>query len=358
MPHLVVALSPHGYGHASMTAPVVARLREMIPDLRLTLHTSISREWLATRYAEPFAVTGEIADFGLVMHSASEIDLIVSAGAYRRQLVDWNKLVELEAGRLSVLSPDLLLANVPHLTLAGAALAKIPAVALSCLNWAEIYAAYFQNEPEAEEIIGRIRAAYNSARCFIRPAPALPMPGLRDVRDVGPLARLGPKQSHELRRNLGLVDGERVGLVALGGIATRLPIEDWPVHSGWRWLTPPEWRVSRADCRDWTASGMSFAAILRSVDVVVTKVGYGTFTEAVCNGQPLLFADRPDWPETPFLSAWLFAQGRGAVIGPEKLANGDFAFELKELMNLPSKIPPIPSGINEAADIIAEMIRN
>jgi hypothetical protein len=326
--------------------------------LRITLHTAIARDWLATRYAEPFDLTGEIADFGLIMHSAAEIDLPASAAAYRRQLAEWDALVELEAKRLAALSPDLVLANIPHLTLAGAALAGIPSVALSCLNWAEIYAAYFHAKPEAEEIIERIRSAYNSARCFIRPAPALPMPGLHAVRDVGPLAKLGPKRSDELRRNLGLAPGERVGLVALGGIATRLPIEDWPVHSGWRWLTPPEWRVSRTDCHDWTASGMSFDAIMRSVDVVVTKVGYGTFTEAACNGQPVLFADRPDWPETPYLSRWLFKEGKGVAISPRQLADGDFALDLASLMNLPNKALPIPNGIEQASEMIAEMIRN
>jgi hypothetical protein len=340
-----------------MTAPVAARLREIIPDLRLTLHTSIARDWLATRYDEPFALSGEIADFGLLMHSAAEIDLAASAMAYRRQLEKWDDLVELEAKRLLALSPDLVLANVPHLTLAGAALAKIPSIALSCLNWAEIYAAYFQTEPEAEEIIGRIRGAYNSARCFIRPAPALPMPGLRDVRDVGPLARLGPKRSEELRRNIGLNAGEKVGLVAMGGIATRLPIENWPRHPGWRWLTPPEWRVSRPDCHDWNLSGMSFDAILRSVDLVLTKVGYGTFTEAACNGQPILFADRPDWPETPYLAKWLREEGRGLAISSQQLESGDFASSLIELMNLPNKTPPFPSGIDQASQIIAEMIR-
>jgi hypothetical protein len=182
------------------------------------------------------------------------------------------------------------------------------------------------------------------------------MPGLQALRDVGPLAALGPKKRGELRRNAGLSEGERVGLVALGGIATRLPVEDWPEHAGWRWLVAPEWGVKRPDCLDWTASGMSFGEVLRSVDAVITKVGYGTFTEAACNNVPVLFADRPDWPETPHLSRWLLENARGAAISPEALAGGDFASELAGLMAMAEFDPPPPSGVDEAAAIISQML--
>ena len=58
-PHLLVALTPHGFGHAAMTAPVVDELRRRLPQLRLTLQTAIPRTWLASRYREPFELIPE-----------------------------------------------------------------------------------------------------------------------------------------------------------------------------------------------------------------------------------------------------------------------------------------------------------
>ncbi|TAN60870.1 MAG: hypothetical protein EPN20_13195, partial [Magnetospirillum sp.] len=48
-PHLWLALSPHGFGHAAMTAPVVTELRRRRPGLRLTIQTGVPRAFLESR---------------------------------------------------------------------------------------------------------------------------------------------------------------------------------------------------------------------------------------------------------------------------------------------------------------------
>jgi hypothetical protein len=37
----------------------------------------------------------------------------------------------------------------------------------------------------------------------------------------------------------------------------------------------------------------------------VAKPGYGLFCEAAAAGTPVIYTARPDWPETPYLTAWL-----------------------------------------------------
>ncbi len=62
---------------------------------------------------------------------------------------------------------------------------------------------------------------------------------------------------------------------------------------------------------------MSVPELLASADLVITKPGYGTFVEAACHGVPVLYLERPDWPEAPALCDWLEAQGAG-----ERLSSG------------------------------------
>src|SRR5690606_32411288 len=104
------------------------------------------------------------SDVGLVMNSAFDIDFDASAGVYRRLHADWDTRVDRAAQRLRRLSPDLVLADVPYLTLAAAQRAGIAAVALCSLNWADIYRHYFADDPTAAQVLGHMEAAYNSAR--------------------------------------------------------------------------------------------------------------------------------------------------------------------------------------------------
>ena len=55
---------------------------------------------------------------------------------------------------------DIVLADVPYLTLAAASRASIPAAALCSLNWADIYRHYFNNRTEAGKILAEMESAY------------------------------------------------------------------------------------------------------------------------------------------------------------------------------------------------------
>lgn len=237
--HLLTAITPHGFGHAAQVAPVLNALRRKLPELELTLLTTVPRAFLQGRIQGDFTLIEEAPDFGLVMHSAIAIDVDASAAAYRELHGDWGRHLAREVERLRGLAPDLVLADVPYLTLAAAAGADIPALALCSLNWADIYRHYFAARPEAPQVLACMEAAYLGARAFVCPEPAMPMPFLDNRIAIGPIATHGRAGPEELRTRLpaDAADG-RVILVAPGGVQTRFPIEDWPtgrggVYTGW-----------------------------------------------------------------------------------------------------------------------------
>ena len=151
-PHLVAAISPHGFGHAAQTAPVLNALRARVPDLRLTLRTTVPRDLLAARVRGPWDYEPVASDFGMVMASALDIQVDASADAYARLHDRWEEEVEREAAALAALDPDLVLCNVPYLPLAAAARLGIPAIALCSLNWADVYMHYCGARPAAAAV--------------------------------------------------------------------------------------------------------------------------------------------------------------------------------------------------------------
>lgn len=352
MPRLLVAISAHGFGHLAQTAPVLNALRRRMPELELVLRTTLPRDRLADRIAGPFELMAHQDDFGMVQRSALEVDRAASLERYVRFHHNFAERVSAVAAELAAVRVDRVLADVPYLTLAAAAEAGIPAVAMCSLNWAAIYTHYAGGP---DRITDEIVAAYERADCFLRPVPSMPMPELQNVTEIGPVGEVAPADRTRLTDVLGLAPGERVALVALGGIPHRVPIEDWPVGGRWRWLVPAAWQVEHPNALAQEQTGMSFRELLASCDALITKPGYGSFVEAAAAGRPVLFAGRPDWPEAPFLEQWLATVANCRQVSAEQLDAGALQPLLDDLMARAPKPGVLLSGVEQAAALLAGM---
>ena len=355
-PHLWLALSPHGYGHAAMTAPVIGALRRLRPDLRLTIQTGVPRAFLETRYGTDFAYVPEIPDFGLKMLSSTQVDLEASAQGYKDLHADWPKVVEREAERLRQAAPDLVLANVPYVTMAAAALAGIPILALSSLQWVDIYRRYLGHRPEADKIAAQMAAAYNSAAAFLRVTPAMDMPSLSNLVEIGAVGACGTPRRDQLRWALGVEEGVRIGLIAFGGIDHGLDLSSWPVLPGWIWLSSLAVPEACAHLKPWQSAGLSFSDVLASSDVLVTKPGYGSFVEAALTGVPVLYHPRPDWPESPALDHWLCSHTKAMAVEIESLLGSGLEAQLRKLFSLEVQPLAMVEGNDQAAFILDQAL--
>jgi hypothetical protein len=348
--HLFVDISGHGFGHLAITAPVLDALAEMTPDLRLTVRSALPAARLAQRIAPRFAHIAAASDFGYVMHDALTIDHAASAAAYRAAHAGWPQRVAAEADFLDRLRPDAVLTSVAYLPLAGAATRGIPALAICSLNWAELFAHYFGHEPWAVAIHAEMLAAYRAAQAFVRITPAMAMADLGNTQDVGPVARQGRRHDLDLA-------GDKAVLIGLGGIAHHLPVDRWPRLAGIRWLVPAAWRCRHPDAVALESFGLNFTDLLCSVDAIVTKPGYGTFTEAACNGTPVLWQRRADWPEQECLIDWLQGNARCLEVDAGRLESGSLGAALNELWAQPTAPIPTWNGAREAAALVARLTR-
>ena len=355
-PHLFVDISSHGFGHLAQTAPVLNALAQHCPDLKLTIRCGLTLEKLRTRLHCDFAHLACRSDFGFVMHDAVRIDLEATANAYRAQHADWVKRVADEAALLGHLQPDLVLTDVAYLPLAGAAQIGIPSLSMCSLNWADLFAHFFVHEDWAETIHAEMIAAYRSAECFLRLTPAMPMPDLPRRKAIAPVSACGTERRALLSERLNTAPTEKRVLIAFGGFDKDLALESWPQREGLRWLIPQSWLVRRADMNAFEPLGLHFTDLLCSVDAVLTKPGYGTFTEAACNGIPVLYIRRDDWPEQDCLIDWLQRNACCAEISESELASGRLHEALEKLWQQPAVQPLAPASALEAANYLAERL--
>ena len=349
MTYIFVDISSHGFGHLAQVAPVLNELARLLPEIRLTVRSGLPIEKLRRRIHGAFEHIAERSDFGFVMLDAVSVDTEATARAYRDQHALWPQHVTDEAAFLTRLKPDLVLTDVAYLPLAGAAQANIPSLSMCSLNWADLFDHFFGKQSWASPIHRQMLDAYNSAECFLRLTPAMPMTGLRQTRAIAPVAALGINRRTELNDRLSCPESERLVLVAFGGIDMSLQVEHWPVTPGVRWLIPQSWLVRRDDMSPFEPLGMNFTDLLCSVDAVLTKPGYGTFTEAACNGTPVLYLRREDWPEQDCLIEWLHRHSCCAELSEAELVTGQFNECLDALLGRPRPPTPEPEGAHQAA---------
>ena len=346
MPHLVVSITGHGFGHVAQTAPILNLLLKRMPELHLTIRSDVPLPYLRSRIHVPFEHLPGAGDIGMVMSSALDVLGPESLAAYRALHADWDGRVAAEARQLSELGADLVLSNVGYLPLAGAQRAGIANVALCSLNWFDIYRHYCGDDTIAAQIF----TCYTNADGFLRATPGMTMSNLPNLVAVAPIAAVGNDRRNELDRYLKLSKEERLVLVSMGGIASRVPIERWPRIDGVRWLVQESWQVAHPDAVVLESLPFSFSDLLASSDVLLCKPGYGSFAEAACSDTPVLYVNRSDWPEAPALIEWLQLNGVCREISRKQLESGDIVPDLSSLLAAPTVNLPAANGAAQVVD--------
>ena len=378
---LRVDISAHGFGHLAQVAPVLNALAAGTPDLdaarleapvfrvsgrevsglelpgpdahprdpqglEISVQSALPRQRLATRLRCPFTHLARATDLGMAMRDALNVEIDESLQAHLDFHADWEDRVAAEAAQLREDGVDAVLSDVSYLALAAAAAAGIPAVALSSLHWAGVFEHYCGDRPGAAAVLEDMNAAYAGARAFLRLTPAMPMPGLANAVDVGPVADAGRERRAELRDALGLSSSVRLVLVSLGGLPFQLDFTNWPRLKGVFYLA--QRGGAHPQLLDFGSLGWAFPELLAASDVLLTKPGYGSFVEAATAGVAVLSLPRRDWPEEPHLSDWLDTHGRLCWVERSDLTAGTFGPELEALLGAPRPPRVAPTGVAEA----------
>lgn len=308
MPHLVSSISAHGFGHMAITAPVLEELHARMPECEVTISTDIPESALRSRVRCAFEVAPNELDFGLRMNRDLSVNVEKTLSDYAALHRHWDAVVGRRAEWLSRVRCDLLLSSISCLDIAAAARAGIPAVAVSPLNWADLYRYYAPDTAQCRAACERMVEAYNQAEVFLAPQPCMPMPNFNNVEVIPPVAQLGRDRRSLIRDVFDLGDDTRLTLLALGGQEASMHVDHLPIIEGMNWLVDEKWGFRRDDILCANDTGLAFPDLLASSDLLVGKPGYGAFAEAARLGKPVVYMRRPDWPEELFLIEWLQRQ--------------------------------------------------
>ncbi len=359
MKHLLVDISGHGFGHLAQVAPTLNALGLREIDIHVTLRTSLPENLLRSKISLQFDYVRMELDKGMIMNDAIGVNQQASYNWYQQFHDKYEQKLSEQTQLLETLKPDLLFADIPYISLDAAHFLGIPSIALCSLNWADIFYSYCKHQAKSEIIYKQILAAYNKADSFLQPMPSMDMPEVTNGKAIGPISLHGNR--HRLAAYTQSTDREKnrekFVLVSLGGIDTQLAIEILPVIENVNWIVPNTMTSTRKDILPQSIFQIPYIDLVSSVDLILTKTGYGTMVEAVTHQIPVLCIERPDWPEESNLFAWCKKHGYFESVTRDQLTQKVFPQRVKTLLATSWDKPAIKAnGAQQAADILYQYL--
>jgi hypothetical protein len=361
MPLIWAAISGHGFGHAAQVVPVLNALGRLVPSLRVLLRTTVPPAFFKGRLTIPWETSPVQQDVGCIQNGPMTIDVEATWHEHQRFHRTWDDRRQTEVEAMRAAAPNVVLADTPYLALAAGKAAGIPTVALANFTWDLILSEYpAPSSVDRRILIQSIRQAYAQADLALRITPAPKLESFRRVIDIGPIAEPALSAREQLAEHLGLAPGEHTVLVGFGGIPLdSLPFDRLESLTGYRLLfdgsIPPHSRrfVSTSSLP------FSFKTLMASVDIIMTKPGYGTLVEAVALRTPMVYVRRYNFADEQPLVDYLHRYGRGVELSMDDFVKGQWAAALQKVGDLPAPTAtPSPSGAEEAAVHLARYLRS
>mmetsp|Transcript_46408 Transcript_46408/g.148788 ORF Transcript_46408/g.148788 Transcript_46408/m.148788 type:complete len:787 (-) Transcript_46408:1987-4347(-) len=180
------------------------------------------------------------------------------------------------------------------------------------------------------------------------------MPSFRDVQDVPLVVRRARRTRSEVRAALGLEPSRRVVLYQFGGQDASWKLPEDALPAGWTCLIASK-------CGDAAALPPNFIRVgaeeytpdlVNACDCVLGKIGYGTASESLAHGVPLVFIRRTYFNEEPFLRKLLELHSCQVEMSRRDFFEGNWGPYLERALEL----APSYSGSLEGGKVVAEAV--
>jgi hypothetical protein len=352
-PTIYIAITNHGFGHATRTAAVAATIQKLFPEVLLIMVTTAPR-WLLECYIEgEFIHRPRAYDLGVVQSDSLTMDK--DATLYKLLEIEKNKnsLIASEVNFIRQNRVNLILADVPFLAAPIANAANVPCWMMTNFGWDFIYRDW---GGEFIAIADWISECYSKCERTFRLPFYEPMSAFSNISDVG-LTGGSPRYSNEeMYSSLNInTPKEKTVLLTFGGLGLQqFPYENLTNFPDWQFITfdnsAPELsnliKITDRKCRP--------VDIMPVCGQVISKPGYGTFSEAAKLDMPITTVTRDNFAEAAYLIKGISNCVQHKILAPEELFESNWDF-LNQPFNQPSQAEKIAKDGNE---VIAQSIIN
>lgn len=345
-PILYVAITNHGFGHATRTASVAATIQQLCPEILLIMVTTAPR-WLLESY-----ITGDFIhrprafDIGVIQADSLTMDKAATLEKLQQIRTQQRSLVAGEVNFIRQNRVGLILADIPPLAAVIGKTSGVPCWMMSNFGWDFIYQAW---DDEFGEIADWLGDCYSQCDRLFRLPFHEPMTAFKTITDVGLTGGSPRYQPDELRSNWDITTPiAQTVLLTFGGLGLQqIPYENLTHFPDWQFITFDSSAPDLANLLKITDRKYRPVDFMPICGRVVSKPGFSTFAEAVKLGVPIVSMTRDDFAESTFLIEGITNYSQHQIVTSAEFFQGNWDF-LNQSPQPPQQSQPIAIDGNEA----------
>ncbi|WP_078129254.1 sugar kinase [Leptospira alexanderi] len=333
-------VSGHGFGHISRSMEIILHLLRSFPDLEIDLVTvrekflntlSLSEE--DSTNLKRLQVRKKVVDVGMIQKDSLSIDIRATEEKLKEFDLKKQYIQISEIDSCLDFETELIISDSASLPFMVADKIKIPSLFVGNFTWDFIYSGYTKESPVFERTAKKLYEEYYHATFGLLLPFACPAPSLPEQKQIGLVGRR-PHLNKEAAKELFQLPKDKIHLLfsfgAYGVETSRFHWEQFDPEKYTIVLSGTDFDLTQIPEKQKDSivqfSGIHYPDLLTACDYVITKPGYGIMSESVYAKTPLLYTDRGNFPEIPYLHRSLNEEIPSAYISNEELFS--FRFDL------------------------------
>lgn len=281
-------ISDHGYGHASRS---IATIRRVLKNMDVEVYVNCSYALsFVKKSLESFDERVKFRDvgndFGLITSDNFSIQMEETEERLESWIGSWDEYIGREKKFSEERNVDLIISDVPPQPFEVADELGINSLLISNFTWHEIYEDLFSGRKFSD-----IEDAYRKADLGLLIPFSTGCDPVKNTKEIDLVTRKPTRTKKEIRNELGAKENETLvyfglGKSYFGDNSIDVDKENFSllVGSHNESVENPDYRIPK-----YVTESQNY---IEAADLVVTKFGYSTISEAVYSRKPLLVASR------------------------------------------------------------------
>ena len=328
-------------------------MKASCPELTVYVRSTVP-EWLFEHPLYSVQQSKQSLDAGVIQQDSLQMELQLTLAACKAIHAEAPGLIEEEIAFIKKRKISLIVGDVPPLCFEIAARLGVPSVAIANFSWSGIYRGFLQALPEFRPLIEEMENFYRKTTLAL----SLPYDCGMDifpVRETIPfITRSSALDPGEARDRLGLPRSATVVLLSFGGHGfERFPLESLLRQTEFFFITTGQGLRKERNLLILPHAQRNYLELVRACDVIVSKPGYGIVADVIRHQIPLLYTDRGDFAEYPYLVKTLEDCATAEFIPQDDLLRADLTPHLRRLLCKEKHWPAV--AVN-CASVAAEKI--
>lgn len=292
---VVAYVSGHGFGHSAREVEI---LRRLPTEISLVVKSAAPEWFWRQEVKRPFEFVCDSYDVGCVQTSSLDVDIAATLAAWLAVDAQNQARFNDEVRDLRQREARVVVTDVGPFPLAVAEALRLPGLCIANFTWADIYAKYIREEPAFAPVVTALEREYARATAMLETGFSLPMSYFPRQESVGLVARQGVPRRDELLEMLGVpARGKRLALIYAGNWGLPVPWQRLEQFADWHFLSLNPFETEIANASQVSQGAMPHPDFVASVDLVISKLGYGIAGECLTTGTPFLYCPRHGFAE-------------------------------------------------------------